>query len=169
MISSFFEDLSNFELMLAPSQVFDASSLTDNFEIIGFPEWNNPNTQIKSDKQATKRLGNTGWFNENYNGFDNDFTITSISYTDVVTGMQLSGLSYGTDVRVRAVISGVQNLANGLTKLGIGFIWVPEEESFYKQLGTPFHQNLFINTAGGFNSGVFVPSNTPDTMTYQGF
>ena len=80
MISSFFEDLSNFELQEPPSQTFDAASLTDNFELIGYPEWNNPNTQIKNNMNHTKRLGNTGWFEENFNGLDDDFTVSNVQY-----------------------------------------------------------------------------------------
>jgi hypothetical protein len=169
MISSFFEDLTNFETMTAPSQVFDAESLTDNFEVIGYPEWNNPNTQIKSDKKATKRLGNTGWFNENYNGLDNDFEVLSVEYTDVVSNSPTQRLSYGAETKVKAVIQGVPNLANGLTKLGIGFIFLPEREDIYRDKETPFQQNLLVNTAGGLSSGIFTPSATPTAITYTGF
>lgn len=169
MIHSFFEDLSNFETMTAPSQVFDAESVTDNFELIGYPEWNNPNTRIMSDKKDTKRLGNTGWFNENFNGLDNDFTVLSVEYTDVFSNTPTQRLSYGAETKVKAVISGIPNLANGLSRFGIGFIFLPEREDLYKDLETPFQQNLFINTAGGLNSGVFTPSNTPSGVVYTGF
>ncbi len=169
MLSSFFEDLTNFETQTAPSQVFDASSLTDNFEIIGFPEWNNPNLQIKNVMANTKRLGNTGWFNENFNGLDNNFTLKSVEYTDVLTSQPLQRLSYGSEVRVKAVIGGVGSLADGLTKNSLGFIWLPEEESYYKVHETPFHENLKVNTAGGFGSGVFVNSPTAGVTTYNGF
>ena len=144
-------------------------SLTDNFEIIGFPEWNNPNTQIKSDKGATKRLGNTGWFNENFNGLDNDFTVLSFEYFDVISNEPTQRLSYGAETKIKAVIQGVPNLANGLTKLGIGFIFLPEDEDIYKNLDTPLQQNLFINTAGGVSTGIFTPSVTPSAVTYTGF
>lgn len=169
MISSFFEDLDNFENLEAPSQLFDSESLTDNFEVIGYPQFNNPNTQIKSDKQETKMLGNTGWFNENYNGLDNDFTVTSLEYTDVVSSQPVQRLSYGSDTRVKAVISGIPNLADGLTKCGIGFILVPEDEDLYKNKPTPYHQNLFVNTAGGVGSGVFVPTPSPNNVVYTGY
>lgn len=169
MISSFFESLSNFELKQAPSQVFDASSLTDNFEIIGFPEWNNPNTSIKSDKQRTKRLGNTGWFDENFNGLTDNFSISGLSYTDVQTGNPLSRLNMAGETAIECTISGVHNLAQGLNKCGIGFVWLPEDESYYKNLPTPFHKNLMMNTAGGYISGVFVPTASPVLSTYNGF
>lgn len=169
MLASFFEDLSNFELRQAPTNLFDAKSLTDNFKITGFPKWNNPNTVMQNDMKGTKRLGNTGWFDENFNGLDNDFVIKSVTYHDVMTNAPLDGLSYGSAVRVSAIIGGIDNLSDGLSKFGLGFIWLPEEEDYYKNKETSFHDNLLVNTAGGFNSGVFPLSNTVNTNTYQGF
>lgn len=169
LISSFFEDLENFENLTPPPQVFGDESLTDNFLIIGFPEWNNPNTQIKNDLADTKRLGNTGWFNENFNGLENNFSILSVEYTDILSGQPVQRLSYGGETRVKAVISGIPNLANGITKLGIGFAFLPENEEIYKEKNTPFHQNLFLNTAGGVATGIFTPSAIPTAATYTGF
>lgn len=169
MISSFMEDLSNFETMTAPSQVFDAASLTDNFRIIGYPEWNNPNSIMMNDTKDTKRLGNTGWFNENFNGLENEFSVQDVQYFDVMTGALIDKLSYGAETRVKAKLIGVQNLADGLSKFGLGFIWLPEEESYYKEVDTSFHQNLLVNTCGSYNSGVFPLSNLINFTTYQGF
>lgn len=169
MLASFFEDLSNFENNEAPSEVFDSASLTDNFILTGYPEWNNPNTKIKSDTKKTKRLGNTGWFDENFNGLDNDFTIISVEYFDVMTGAQTDRLSYGSDTRVKVRVGGIQNMANGLSKYGLGFAWLPEDEEYYKELDTPFHKNLMMNTCGGFNTGVHSQSNIINPTTYAGW
>lgn len=169
LISSFFEDLSNFENLEIPSNLFDAASLTDNFILTGYPEWNNPNTIIRSDPKKTKRLGNTGWFNENFNGLENDFTILSVEYTDVFTGAFTDKLSYGSETKVKVVIGGVQNMADGLSKYAMGFVWLPEEEGFYKQKGTGFYQNLMMNTCGGFYTGAHVQSNIINPTTYPGW
>ena len=75
MMGQFFETPSDLENMMAPSTLFDAASLTDNFLLRVFPEWNNPNTVITNDLDHTERLGNTGWFSENFNGLDNNFNI----------------------------------------------------------------------------------------------
>lgn len=169
MISSFMEDLNNFETMTAPSQVFDASSLTDNFRITGYPEWNNPNSIMKNDLKATKRLGNTGWFNENFNGLENEFSVQDVQYFDVVTGAIIDKLSYGSETRVKAKILGVQNLADGLSKFGLGFIWLPEDEDLYKNKETAFHKNTLVSTCGEYGSGVFPLSNIINFTTYNGF
>lgn len=169
MISSFFEELANFEAMTAPSQVFDIESLTDNFEIIGYPEYNNPNTQIKNLLPETKRLGNTGWFDENYNGLTNNFKVLSVEYTNLVSGLPVPRISYGQETKVKAIISGIPNLAYGVSKLGFGFILLTENEILYKDLLTPFHQNLFVNTGGGIATGVLTPTAAPNPITYTGF
>ena len=78
MISSFFEDITNLQTNTPPSQVFDANSLTDNFLVVGYPKYNNPNIQIQNNLNDTQRLGNTGWFDENFNGLANDFTLSSL-------------------------------------------------------------------------------------------
>lgn len=169
MLASFFEDLSNFENNIAPSQVFAAESLTDNFIITGFPEWNNPNTIIRSDLKKTKRLGNTGWFGENFNGLENDFTIKSVEYTDIASNTSTDGLSFASETKIKAKIGGIQNMANGLSKYAMGFIWLPEEESFYKDLSTSLHENLLVNTCGGYSIGVFPQSPLPNPSIYTGF
>ncbi len=169
MLSSFLEDLTNLISNTAPSQVFNASSLTDNFKIVGYPEWNNPNTRIQSDLQKTKRLGNTGWFDENFNGLTDNFTISGLVYKDTATGTVLNRLSYTQETDIECRISGIANLANGLTQLGIGFAWFPEDDTYYKNKPTPFHENTLINTAGYYGSGVFVPTNFAGTTTYLGF
>lgn len=169
MISSLYEDTSNLELLESPNQTFDAASLTDNFDIIGFPEWNNPNTQIRNKMSDTKRLGNTGWFEENFNGLEDEFEISNVQYEDATTGQALTKLSFGSDVKMKATISGVQNLADATTKCGFGFSLVTSDETRYKNKSTPFHENLKMNTAGGFDTGIFGVSNIIDTTTYLGF
>jgi len=169
MIASFFEDLNNFENNEAPSVVFDAASLTDNFKVIGYPEWNNPNTRIESKISDTKRLGNTGWFNENFNGLEDNFEISDVQYFDNATGTPTNAISYGSETKVVATIKGVQNIAAGLTKCSYGFSWLTNDEEAYKNNEFPFHKNMRMNTALGVGSGAFVVSSFIDSSTYSGY
>jgi len=153
MLSSFFEDVTNLEDRVAPGEVFDAASLTDNFEIIGMPVYNNPNIQIKNDMSNTDKLGNTGWFDENYNGLENDFNIVSLTYqqhTDLsqpAGGVTVTQLDHQNNIKVTAVIDRILNLT-GQTKFQFGFAWIPIEDSDYKQNEYPFYKNLLMNTGG---------------------
>jgi hypothetical protein len=156
MLSSFFEDITNLEDRIAPGTVFDAASLTDNFEVIGFPVYNNPNIQIKNEMSSTDKLGNTGWFDENYNGLENDFVISSISYqkhdnlSTPAGGITVTQLDYQDNIKVTAVIDRVLNLT-GQTKFQFGFAWIPLEDSEFRQNEYPFYKNLKMNTGGQIN------------------
>ena len=166
MLSSFFEDVTNLEDRVAPGEVFDAASLTDNFEIIGMPVFNNPNIEIKNDMSNTDKLGNTGWFDENYNGLENDFNIVSLTYqqhTDLsqpAGGVTVTQLDYQNNIKITAVIDRVLNLT-GQTKYQFGFAWIPLEDSDFKQNEYPFYKNLLMNTGGSIGTfqDVFSVSN----------
>jgi len=157
MLSSFFEDVTNFEDNVSPSHTFDSASLTDNFLIQGFPTYNNPNVKIQNFLENTDKLGNTGWFDENYNGLDNDFTISSITYQKHEDLTQSSGtttvtqLDYQNAIKVTAVIDGVENLS-GQTKYAYGFAYIPVEETDYRQNEYPFYKNTKMNTGGDAES-----------------
>ena len=169
MISAFFEEIADLEDKTPPSWFFNTNCVTDNVIIQGFPEYNDPNTLIQNDLEFTRQDGNTGWFDENYNGLINNFELISLEYLDNATGQALNGLSHTGEVMVKAVISGVSNLADGLTENGIGFIWIPEDETLYKEKTTPFHKNLKVNTGGGALGTSFLNSPSPTLGTYQGF
>jgi len=151
MLASFMEQPSNFEDMVAPQILFNAGSLTDNFEVEIFPEWNNPNTSISNNLDHTERLGNTGWFNENFNGLDNNFEIESVAYTDD-DGNPLTQLDYAIPVNVEVVVAGIANL-NANSEFGLGFAWVPQNDEDYKDKQTPFHKNLLVNTGRKYTNG----------------
>lgn len=164
MLSSFFEEITDLETHSPPQVVFDASSLTDAIKLTFLPEWNNPNIKIENDMKETERLGNTGWFDENYNGLPNNFEVKSVQYFDL-GGQSVTGLSYGSDVKVKAVIGGIANLAVD-SDFKHGFIWLPKDEEQYKNKLTPFHKNTKISCH--FNTSAF-NANTAYPFTYDGY
>lgn len=163
MISSLFEELADFENLEMPSYLTGDGSLTDNFKIEFYPEWNNPNVKIQNDMTKTRRLGNTGWFNENFNELNNDFQIDSIQYFDI-NGNPVDSLDYSAQTKVKAIISGVPNLGAN-TECGFGFAWIPSNEEDYKEKETPFYRNLFVQS-GSLADGFSL--NTLYTDTYTG-
>ena len=153
MISSFFNDVSNFEDNVSPSETFDVECLSDNFEVIGYPVFNNPNIQQKNILSDTDKLGNTGWFNENFNGLTNDFTLTSIEYKNSA-GTVVSKLDHANPITITAVITSPDPIGTSW-KLAYGFAWIPLEETEYKNKLTPFYKNLKMNTGGTMFGDVF--------------
>jgi len=169
MISSFFEDINTFEDLVSPDQTFDIESVTDNIKVFGFPDYNNPNVFVENDMDATKQLGNTGWFNENYNGLPNPFTVASVDYQNL-GGTSVVKLDYQNNIKVRAVIDGIANIT-GATKCTFGFAWIPTEETDYKGLPNGFYKNTKINTGGQIStfSDVFAVTNIIDPSLRVGY
>ena len=66
-------------------------------------ELSNPNTAISYKQQDL--LGSVAYFNENYNGFNNNYEVQSVNYTDVATGEELESINPSTPTYVNAVIN----------------------------------------------------------------
>jgi len=112
MLTGFFDDIDSIRNRIVPEVLNDSGSLTDNLEIKLLPEWNNPNTFIKNNPEQTERLGNTGWFEENFNGLPNNFAVDAVTLTDL-GGSSVSALSYGAETKLKATISGFNQLSQG--------------------------------------------------------
>ena len=168
MISSF-GDLQDAENNRPPSSVFDNGSLTDNFLVTGYTTANNPNIKIQNDPKQTKKLGNTGFFDENYNGLANDFTVSSVNYFDTL-GNPVNQLDFKNPIQVRAVIDGVQNVS-GLTQCAYGFAWIPSDDVYYSDLPSPYYENVKINTGGSATTfgDVFSVSSIIDVANRIGY
>lgn len=164
MLSSFFDEITDLETNTIPQNLFDANSLTDAIKLTFLPEWNNPNIKIENDMSETERLGNTGWFNENYNELPNNFEVKSVQYFDMA-GQPATSLSYGAEIKMKAVIGGVANLSTE-SDFKHGFIWLPIDETQYKNKETPFHKNTKISSH--FSTTAFNP-NTLYPFTYEGY
>ncbi len=170
MLNSMFSELKDFETMSIPNFFANVNAITDIFEIEALPTWNNPNTAIKSDFNEIERLGNTGWFNENFNGFRNKFVIDELNYYDE-QGNAISSLDYTKPTILRAKISGF-DVVNQNIKIGVGFAYIPLSESEYKHKQENFLQNLFINTgkeyqANAIDTAFNLGENVGNTL-YQG-
>lgn len=158
LISSFFQEITNLEERTIPEYLTGDGSLTDNFRFLFYPKWNNPNSLIQNNPSYTERLGNTGWFNENFNQLVNEFSIQDLKYFDE-NGNPVDALDYFASTKVTAIITGVPNVTNN-TECGFGFMWVPKYEEDYKNKLTPYYRNTFINTGrttDGYKVGTFYP------------
>lgn len=159
LISSFFENIDNVLEREIPEFLTGDNSFTDNFKIFFYPKWNNPNASITNDIGRSERLGNTGWFDENFNELPNNFKIDYIQYFDE-NGNLVQSLDYYAKTKVKVQVSGVPNV-NTNTECGFGFIWLPRNEEDYKEKETPFYRNTFISTGkitDGYKVGTFYPT-----------
>jgi hypothetical protein len=153
LISSFYDTVTNIDENTPPSTTFNANALTDNFRIVCFPTWNNPNSTVSNDFNNTKQLGNTGWFNENFNGLPNPFSIVALTIRDesnIVTDF----VDFRNKTKFDVTISEFTNVVDA--KFNVGFIYIDEND--YQSNQFPFHENSLCSTCGvfaSFGSGSF--------------
>lgn len=159
LISSFFDSFDNILDRIMPEFLAGDNSFTDNFKLFFYPKWNNPNSSITNDIGRSERLGNTGWFDENFNELPNNYNVDSIQYFDE-NGNIVQALDYYAKTKVKIIVSGVNNV-NTNTECGFGFIWLPRNEEDYKEKETPFYRNTFISNGkitDGYKVGTFYPT-----------
>jgi len=137
-----FDDLSDFQNNTAPSFLFDNASLTDIFEITFLPEINNPNVLIQTDSSETAYDGNVGWFDENFNGGLNNYSVVGTSYTDS-NGLNVLGVSKDEPTNFQIVIN--QTGATATSEYKIGFFAVPFEKELIQDNNKTNYENLLLN------------------------
>ena len=163
LISSFFESVQNLDDRIAPSYLIGDGSLTDNFDIKFFPEWNNPNTIVKNLLSETRRLGNTGWFDENFNELENEYVVSSVVYRNS-DGNVVNSIDYTQETNVEIRIQGIQNL-NQDSRFGFGFMHVPQDEAQYSEKETPFYRNIFLSN-GSYEQSYELTSDLNPTVYF---
>ena len=164
-----FDDNSSFDPLQAPTAFSATECLADTYQISISPELNNPNIVVESKRALIAQQGNTGWFNENYNGLKDNFVIEALEYR-TPNNTLTAELDYQGNTLFSATVSGVKNIS-GQTKCMFGFQWIPSEQTYYKNKETPFYQNTKMNTGGGIGtfSDVFNVTNLVDTAVRQGY
>ena len=131
--------------------------VTDFFKIDLLPQFSNPNIKISTENSDIQLLGNTGWFEENYNGGANSFSINSVTLTNSF-GVPITGIDADGETNFTININHTGATSSSTYKLG--FLHTPADTSLFSSLNTPFHENLLYN---GLND------TTPLQSTTTGF
>jgi len=94
----------------------------------------NPNT-AKTGTDNTL-LGSVGWYNENYNGFPNEYSITSIAYEDS-GGNSADGIVVGDTTTVTVVVGSAQGtFVDAASKFGVYHSRLPALDDYTEQAET---------------------------------
>lgn len=114
-------------------------------------------------------LGSTGWFGENFNGFDSNYIISSISYTNDATGLQVSSLLAAQKTNVVVQVQKTNGNWSGTTKSGVYISYLPPE-SDYTNKDTDLVENFMYDNAfsianSGTNSGDTYISNVTSSTS----
>jgi hypothetical protein len=144
---------------LARIEPVNTNPLKHIFQIDVNREYTNPN-----DTQTIvfdPRMGNTVWFNKNYNALTQNYSVTDVAITRVVDSVSLSALEVSSeaDVTFRVTNNATTPFSSGNTK-GMAYFWtLPSEEEFYTSSinnNRTFLQNFTYDRALATNGGAVV-------------
>ena len=144
-IMPLFNALSDFTTDTAPTFFFDDDSITDVFKMVFLPEYGNPNSYIETDSKETAFEGNCGWFNENYNGLPNNYSVVGVSYTNE-SGVALAGVSKDENTNFQIVIE--QPGATATSEYVLGFFTVPSDKALIQENEKTSFENIILNDLG---------------------
>ena len=133
-------ELSNLQNLLAPA-LFDGNAsikyaIQSEFRNV----LSNPNTaKIGVDDQL---LGSVGWFNENYNGFPSEYSITSIAYEDASAASAAALLVSETTTVTVVVASANATFVDNTSIFGVYISLLPDEVDYTGK--TTVYQDNFV-------------------------
>ena len=128
LISPLWESITDVQNKSLPSFYKDTECVADSFKIKMLPQAGNPNISVSTSSSEVKLLGNTGFFEENYNGNVNNYSING--YSLFVGGLPTSGIQTSGQTSFTIVISDTTNTA--LSKYKMGFYWMPDDDTLFK-------------------------------------
>ena len=104
----------------------------------------NPNAEKAVQKEDN--LGSVAWFNENFNGFQNNYKINSVSYQDANTGVSADGILITSKTTVTIEIEKT-NGNFGSDKYGVYVSYLPEQEEYTNTVITDLKENFIYDNA----------------------
>ena len=144
-------ELSNLENSVAPDIFAGLSALKYAFNT----EFRSVLSSPQSGKIATveNNPGSTGWYNENFNGFDNEYAIESIAYESAASGDPSDGLLIGEKTKVTIVVTKSGGFAIG-QKAGLYLSYLPLQSEYQDTIAATMSDNykferLYAEQGGG--------------------
>ena len=140
-------ELSNLQNNIIPDYLDGLNTL----KYVFCPEFlivlSNPNTGKK--KIYEQQLGSVAWFNENFNGFTNDYAVVSVAYEDAVTGDPLEGISVSAKTKITTTVERLSGSFSGAERFGAYVSYLPEQNEYQDKI-TNLKANFLYDRA--FNS-----------------
>lgn len=106
---------------------------------------NDPNSLVTIDIPSSD--SNTGWFNENFNGKPTNYNIGNYLIMNAGTGQFIDNFKFGVDNHFNLFVYGpTGSFDPALTKVVVGFNYLPESEELYKNNGFAQHRNFLFDS-----------------------
>ena len=143
-INPFYVDgeLNNLKNNIIPDLLDGLKSLKYVYELEFRTAISNPNTAKTVQRESN--LGSVAWFNENFNGFDSDYTLESITYKNTSTAASLGAIEIGTNTTVTITISRDSGNFSAGERIG-GFVSLLPSESGYTDKTTDLDTNFLLD------------------------
>jgi hypothetical protein len=135
-----YSELANFEAGIAPPYFFGPKCLKYAYQLEGLFQLYDPNKSHKS-AYAYVKLGNTGWFNENFNNGLNKFTQNPAVYTIAGVSSAFADYQQATDFSI-TIDSDNSIFSAGNTKLLISHFILTESDAASQNTATDFTENF---------------------------
>lgn len=104
----------------------------------------NPNSSRSEEFDSVQ--GNTGWIDENFNGFTNNFSVQSIDITSNLTGTTLTALDYQESCHVVITLFSNNNVFAGDDVKVLGLISFLPDASDYQQNQQTINENFLLDS-----------------------
>jgi hypothetical protein len=162
VITPIYEVVDDLKNLTLPTPYKGNECITDILRINLLPEINNPNINVSVSGTQSVLKGNTGWFNENYNGGVNNYSINQLQLFNEV-GVPISGISSGGKTDFTIIINQIG--ATSAFDYKLGFVWTPSTPSYYTDKLLGYHENVMYN---GCSDSVVLNSATV-AQTFTGY
>jgi hypothetical protein len=121
----------------------------------------NPNTQ--KNFKIDNNLGSIAWFNENFNGFQNNYNVKSITYEDAVTTDSADGILIGTKSRIIITVENLITPYVGGDRFGVYVSYLPTKDEYQNTTLSNLKQNFIYDRA--INNEGIAPTLGDDFIT----
>lgn len=146
IIGPFFDSLSGIKNLLPPDYFLNEACLTDVFKIEALLDQFDINSSKGESEISLKRIGNSGWYNENFNGNLTQYS-SSIAYEDVLTSDAVNELNVRQDTKIIITLTSDNgSFVNNQTFFRLNFGYIPVNDSQYKELGTKYFDNILFDS-----------------------
>jgi hypothetical protein len=103
----------------------------------------NPNKSIKAIYDNV--LGSVGWFNQNFNGFDNQYLIESIAYEDSALATSTDGLQISSKTKATITVARAGGVISVGQRAGVFVSYLPSQNE-YQNTATTLAENFILDS-----------------------
>ena len=114
----------------------------------------NPNTE--KSIQLDTELGSVAWFGENFNGFNSNYRVNSIDYSEEATGNNADGVLITSKTTILVEVENLLGNFNAAERAGVYISYLPEQIEYTDTILTDLKENFLYDVA--LNNGGLSPT-----------